>query len=423
MKRSVVITGMESITSLGYDLDHTWDSLLNGISGIDKIDRFDVNAYPCQFGGEIKNFSGRKFGLTGTNVMLKYNQYELYAVMKAIDRYKWRENIDFENCPVYLGNQAINLDQELYDTLIKIAETTERFLDVPQIGRNLNKFPPLNGIRLLPTLPSHFIAKDNNIHGSANITYSGATSSIDALLHAERDIEMGYYEQAIVASTYTPFSAHEFLWISNLRISRKTNIEDNARELIYPFDRRHNGIVYGEGAGVILVETEESARKNNRKVLARLKGGATNVFPEDDFWKLSDTGFTRNLINTLEESELASSEIDLIYSNGTSYADWDNAEIKAIDKIWHDDSIAITSTKPNIGYLGCASGLIDCIFAIKSLSENKFAKILNFSDDKSELNGDISKYFSTTPTTIDKCLINSAGAGGQYSSIIIEKSV
>lgn len=143
MKRNVVITGMECITSLGNDIEETWEKIIKAENGIDKIERFNVSQYPCQFGGEIKKFSARRSGLKRSNIMLKYNQYELVAVMQAIKRYKWFEDVNDqrENCAIYLGNQSINLDEELYETIINISEKNMKKIQLPNIGKNLDKFP------------------------------------------------------------------------------------------------------------------------------------------------------------------------------------------------------------------------------------------------------------------------------------------
>lgn len=424
MERRVVISGLNCITSLGNDIEEIWCALLDGVTGISKIDKFDISKYPCQFGGEIKNFNARKAGLTGTNTMLKYNQYELVSIMRAIEKYNWIEDLTEQkiNCPIYLGNQCINLDQELYDTLIDISEDEET-LDFSLIGKNLNKFPPLNGIKLLPTLPMHFVAKKYDFHGSANISYAGESSSIGSILHAMRDIRMGYYEKAIVASTYGPFTPHEFLWLGSAMLSRKTTYTDEPNQLLFPFDRRHQGIIYGEGAGVLLIESERSALENGRSILAYIRGGTTNVYPEGNFFELSPKGFANNIKSTLRECGARSTDIDLIYANAPSYANWDNAEIEAIAKIWNEECVAIMSSKLNLGFLGCTAGIIDCILAVKSLRENKFARLKNFEQFDSGLDLEYKKYFGYTLPNINRCLVNSAGSGAQYSSIILEKGM
>lgn len=423
MERKVVVSGIGCITSLGNDVDSTWNALMEGASGISKIDRINVEQYQCQFGGEIKKFSAKKAGLTGTNTMLKYNQYEIFAIIKAITDYGWMQDLkdDAVNCPVYFGNQSINLDEELFDTLIAISGEQAHSLDFSKIGNNLQNFPPLNGVKLLPTLPTHFTSKQYDLHGSANVSYAGESSSIEALLRASVNIENGYYEKAIVASTFCPFSSHEFLWLSDSRLAKKTAANDDPKQLVFPFDKRHNGIIYGEGAGVILIESEESAKKNGRKILANICGGSTNVFPGSSFYTLEKDGFVKNMEATFRDCSLRNTDLDIIYCSAPSYPEWDNAEIEAIDEIWGADSVQLASSKANIGFLGCAAGIIDCILAVKSLNENTFVKPMNFEQLDPDLNINRGKYFNSWDCAIRRCLVNSAGAGAHYSSIILEK--
>lgn len=425
VERNVVITGLECMTALGNDADSTWNALLKDVSGISKIDRFNTEHYACQFGGQIKGFNARKSGLTSTNTMLKYNQYELFTIMKAVSKYNWIEDSNENNidCPVYFGNQSINLDQDLYDTLINISGKDAENLNLSAIGSRLNEFPPLNGIKLLPTLPAHFTAKQYDLHGSANILYSGESSSIDSILHAVSDIEMGYYDKAIVASTFSPFSPHEFFWLTNSKLVKRTFYDHDESQLVFPFDKRHDGLVYGEGAGVILIESEQSARDNGRNILAYIGGGMTNNFPDQDFYTLNKEGFIKNLKATLSVSSLRPDDVDLIYANAPSYPDWDNPELEAIYEIWMEHDLSVTSSKSSIGFLGCAAGMIDCILAVKALNENTFARIKNFEQLDDSINFDCSKYFRSKNKDIQNCLINCAGIGAHYSSLILKKGV
>ncbi|WP_195574139.1 beta-ketoacyl-[acyl-carrier-protein] synthase family protein [Paenibacillus sp. 1001270B_150601_E10] len=418
MKRKAVITGMGCINSLGEHPDEIWDALHHKKIGITRMDAYEQEPYSCSFGGVVQQFSAKMLDISGKNMMNRANQLELYAVIQACTQYGALDVEEQIDCAVYLGNQLIHIDYETMTILVNHC-LEDGCLDFTRLGEHIRKIPPLSGVKLLPTVPSHFIAKTYHAHGEGNLLYNGEISGLLNVIQAAQDIEMGTADRIIVASVFSPFQPHEYLWLCDEQMVRTTTIDDDSSQLMFPFDERHQGIIYGEGAAALIIESEETARAKNRTILGYVEGGSINMFPGETFYSLTAEGFKKNLYHTLEKSEQSIKDIDLIYAHGCSSREWDNAELEAIYSIWEHSDIQIRSSKGNIGYTGCASGIMDCVLAIQSMRHNAVFDTINY--QRSELDQDVSAYFNGELSTVERCLINNAGLGGSYCSVVLAK--
>lgn len=423
MKQKAVITGIGTITPLGNNPSDLWEAIKRNDSGIKRINKMEVSNYSSQFGGQITDFKLRNLNVTGKNMMLRYNQLEIYSVLQALQESNWLDDDDQDkfNCKVYCGNQVITFDYETLETILLIcSQSNKQKLDYSVLGDNLKQIPPLNGVKLLPTASSHFIAKNYNCHGAGNLLHAGEISGLATLIMAAKEIEAGYTNNAIVTSSFSPFTPHEFRWFSDLIIAKHTSELDNPELLISPFDANHNGTIFSEGAATILLENEENAMKNEHTIIGEIIGGNTNIFPGASIEELSPSGFKKNWNILFDNINYDFADIDLIYGHGISYPEWDIAELTAISEIWNNTPVKITSSKGHLGYTGCVSGLIDSILALKTMSENKYIPPRNFIKPAYHYINE--KYFVVpeNSNSLNNCLVVSAGTGGFYSSIIIK---
>jgi hypothetical protein len=243
------------------------------------LKKFDNNSYSCGFGGIALDFNFRNVNVIGKNIMNCTNQLEFYSVMKVFQNIKFSEN-SLESCNLYLGNHIINIDIERMEIMIRLCRENDN-INFSKLGTNLKRMPPLNGVKLLPTIPSHFIAKENNI------LYSSEISGLLSLMLAFNEIHSGNVDMAVVASAYNPFTPHEFLWLCDQVLIKKTSPEDDPKKLVFPFDRKHDGMIYSEGSAALILESEESTKKNGRKILAYVDGASLNIFSGETFYSLS----------------------------------------------------------------------------------------------------------------------------------------
>lgn len=422
MNSSVVISGMGCVTPLGHTPGEVHDAMLHGKNAYSAITQFDASACRCSTGGEIPNFSIRDLGISGSNMMLRYNKMSMKAAYQMVNDYGLMASLenDAMNCAVYVANHPVNLDPETLQIIRSISSSGgEGGMDFSRLGDQLHRIPPLSGVKQLTTVPSHFIAKFTGAHGPGNLYCNSDCGGITALLSAARAIGTGRMDQAIVSASFSPFSAHEFRWWLETGLIRSTSPEENMDELVTPFSPQASGTLLSEGAGAIFLEREEVALRNEHPVLARIRGGASLTIPGETYFALPVAGFTKTLELALARTRLTPDEIDLMMCNAPSVAAWDEAELAGIGSVWRGSSVCASATKGYLGYMGPVSGLLDVILAVQSMNSHT-AVPLNHASAPS---GSCMEWVSpqSTARDIGRTMVNSAGPGGAYSAVILEK--
>lgn len=422
MKSSVVITGMGCVTPLGHTPGEIHEAMLQGKTAYSAISLFDASACRCTIGGEIPDFSIRDLGISGSNMMLRYNKLQMKAAYQMLNDYGLIASLENNamNCAVYVANHPVNLDPEMLQIIRSICSSGGAgAMDFSKLGDNLHRIPPLSGVKQLTTVPSHFIAKTTGAHGPGNLYCNSDCGGVTALLSAARAIETGRIDQAMVSASFSPFSAHEFRWWLETGFVRSTAARENPEELVTPFSPNSSGTLMSEGAGAIFLEREEVALSNGRPILARIQGGASLTVPGETYFGLSGTGFTNTLNLALERARFAPDDIDLMMCNAPSVAAWDDAELEGISAVWNGSSVSAAALKGYLGYLGPVSGLLDVILAVQSMI-SQTAVPLNHTSARSDSRLEWVRA-ENAAMDIERTVVNSAGPGGAYSAIILEK--
>lgn len=403
MTRNVAITSVGCITTLGNNVSDIWRSLLMDCSGIDAITSFNAEAYTCNLGAEVKKFNKRSLPINGKNMLNTVNVLELKAIVEIIDNIGEDSKLDNEKGAIFLGNQIIHTDTETIQVTVNVCKSNGD-LQFSMLGDKQKSIPPLSGVKLLPTVPSHFIAKVFNIHGEGCIQYNSETSGIMNLVLAAEQILHNNLDYAIVCSAFSPFNPYEFMLLCRLGMMKKDNPRLNQYQYLDSFNKQSGGTIYGEGAAAVLIESEESADKMGRKILGYIKGGDVSIYPGETYMDITADGFCRSIRNSLDKASYNTSEIDTVFTNACAYQPWDLSEWKAITKTWNLEKTRIINIKRNLGFSGCASGLIDCVIATKSLQSSELLPSVNKCPNISR---------------VKKIMIQSGGLGGNHSSIII----
>lgn len=414
MENRVVVTSMGCISPLGDDIYSIGDKIINGTARSENIKKLDCNGRKYR-GHEIHHFNRRNLNIGGKNMLDYGNGLELYAVLQAVSNYcgESKKQLGDMNVAVYLGNQMITLDAESIGIISDIC-IKEGSISLSLLGKNIKKLPPLNGVKLLPTIPSHIIAKELDIHGEGNILGCGDLSGLVNLIVAAASIKHGFVERAIVASSFAPFNMFDFMLLQRMEQAKKATMDTQVQLSVNPTG--NGDMIYGEGAVAILIESEESAVKNHRTILAYIGGGVCNSYPEDDYSCLSKDGFKKNIGNTLKDSGIEPQKVDFIFTNSCGRMQWDKEEMMAIQDIWQDKDVKICSSKPHMGYIGCAAGLIDCFLSIQLMHDNTgWMDLFLYPDlEFHHENG-------TRNSSLNNGLVINAGWGGKYCSLILSK--
>ena len=430
MNKNATIVSASCITPLGRGLKENWDALCLKKNGIKLISRFDPSAFKVPYAGEIDENYRDLLPLQGRSMITKQNAYLIWSVLDAWKTLKCEEDITkhLENFSVYVGTGYMASPERTYEHLLKLSRNEKDIVSLNEFCKNHMKTPPLDIVKTMATAANNFIAKTLNIHGGGNPIFNGDTSSITALNQAVKDIETGKVKHAIVASSeYYIYSYIYYILMGCTAFQISKNYKNpNPSEVSRPFDINANSPILSEGAACMILTSEPNLWKNsiNEKQIV-LNSGATNIFANNQktLFDYETKSFKKNMEETLKLSGKKSKDIDLIFPFCTSNYENDAQELKAIAEIFGDNGYNLISSKGNLGFMSGTSGLLDCILAYKSMKENTLFPLKNFNS----LNPKVEKRLEYT---ISKDLIRkefrtsmvvSAGMGGFYSSIVLEK--
>ena len=406
-KKRVVVTGLGCLTPIGCNKDDFWKSLIEGKSGAKTIDFLDVDKLPVKFSASVKDFQSDKyFDKKDLKKMDLFMQYGMAAGIDAVADAKLLEsqcNPDRIGVSIGSGIGGLYNIENTRDTFIKSG------------SRRISPF----------FVPASII---NMISGNLSIKYGfkGPNLSIvTACTTGTHNIGEGFrqiqYSHADVMICGGAEMATSDLGVGGFAAARALSTRNDSPETASrPWDKDRDGFVLGDGAGVIVLEELEHAKKRGANIYAEINGYGMSA----DAYHMtlpSETGegASRCMTLALEDANLDPSNIDYINAHGTSTPAGDILELKAVKKTFgsHSKNLIINSTKSMIGHLLGAAGSVESIFAIMSLNKNILPATLNL-DNPIE-----TKKINLIPKTpieknISYALSNSFGFGGTNTALL-----
>ena len=409
-KKRVVVTGLGCLTPIGCNKDDFWKSLLEGKSGSQTIDFLDTDKLPVKFSASVKDFQSDKyFEKKDLKKMDLFMQYGMAAGIDAVVDAKLLEsecNLDRIGVSIGSGIGGLYNIENTRDTFIKSG------------SRRISPF----------FVPASII---NMISGNLSIKYGfrGPNLSIvTACTTGTHNIGEGFrqiqYSHADVMICGGAEMATSDLGVGGFAAARALSTRNDSPETASrPWDKDRDGFVLGDGAGVIVLEELEHARKRGAKIYAEINGYGMSA----DAYHMtlpSETGegASRCMTCALEDANLDPSTIDYINAHGTSTPAGDILELKAIKKTFgaHSQNLVINSTKSMIGHLLGAAGGVEAIVCILSILNGKIHQTINIEnlDEECDLNVN---HESSIDCDINFALSNSFGFGGTNGSLIFSK--
>ncbi|MCP4248751.1 MAG: beta-ketoacyl-ACP synthase II [bacterium] len=410
MSRRVVITGMGLVAPLGRDVDTFWDQLVEGASGVQPVTRFDCTDFEVRFGGECRDFDPEPvIPKRETRRMDRFAQFALVAAHQAVAASGLEfDKMDRNRAGVILGSGIGGL-KELED----------------QHNRLRDKGPSKVSAFTIPKLMVNAASGNVSIkHGTLGPSTAVATacaSATNAMGDALHLIRHGRVEVVITGGSeaaLTPLGLSAFAAMKAL-----SQRNDDPPRASRPFDRDRDGFVMGEGAGVLIFEELEHARKRGAEILAEVVGFGTTADAEH-ITQPSETGrgAAQAMALALADAGLNPDQIDYINAHGTSTPLGDAAETLAIKTVFGPaaENTAISSTKSAIGHLLGASGGVELIATVMGLRHSTAPPTINLDHPGKDCDLD---YVPRTARDlrIDRAMSNSFGFGGHNASIIVAR--
>lgn len=410
-KKRIVVTGLSAYTPLGLSLETSWDALLRGESGIGPITLFDAGEFAARIAGELKGFNAEDH--IPPKEARRMDRFAQIAVASGPDALKHAGYIiDDANarrvgCMLGVGLGGLHTIEHFHTRLMEAGP---------------NRISPF----LIPMLISNIAPGQLSIFTGAKGTNLALTSACSSGLHAigyaYSEILLGRCDAVItggVESTITPLGVSGFTALKALSTSRN----DDPTRASRPFDKDRDGFVMGEGSGLMLLESLESALARKATIYAEVAGfGATadafHITAPDE----NGEGLAEAMRLAMGEGGITPTQIDHINAHGTSTYLNDLIETKAIKAVFgeHAYNIAICANKSQTGHLLGAAGGMESVFTVMALHTGMVPGTINYEtpDPECDLN-----YMGSGPKQLNPryALCNSAGFGGTNASILYKK--
>lgn len=409
MDRRVVITGMGAITPVGNNVDDFWNSIKNGVSGIDFIKSFDTTDFKVKIAAEVKDFDPT---LYVQKKELKRNDlvsiYGIAAATQAVLDSKLNlDEIDKDRFGVIVGSGI--------GGMITIQE---------QVGKLFAKGPSKVSPLFIPMAIGNMVAGNIAIKFGAkgvceNIVTACATGT-NCIGDAFRSIKHGYSDVIIAGGAEAAISEIGVAGFTNLT-ALSTN--PDPKKACRPFDKNRDGFVMGDGSGVVILEELEHALKRGAKIYGEVVGyGATGDAYHMTAPSPDGSGAGKAMKLAMEEAGIKPSDVSYINAHGTSTPANETSEIKAINYALGDEApnVPVSSTKSMTGHLLGAAGAIEAIACIKALEDGFIPPTLNVDEKDENCNFDCVPYVGRS-ADLKYALSNSLGFGGHNAVLCFKK--
>lgn len=419
MKR-VVVTGMGMVTPLGVGVDKNWASITNGQSGVTKITRFDASDITSQIAGVVPFQSeGVADGFNPDTALppkeqKKVDQFILYGIAAADEALKdanWlpTEEADQERTGVMIGSGIGGL-QSIYETSQTLIEKGPR------------RVSPFSIPAMLINLASGQVSIKYGLKGPNHSVVTACATGTHAIGDAARLIALGDADVMVAGGAE---AAVNRLGVASFAACRalSTGFNDNPTAASRPFDEGRDGFVIGEGAGVVILEEYEHAKKRGAKIYAEvigygLSGDAYHITsPRED----GDGGF-RAMQAALKRAGLNPGDVDYINAHGTSTPLGDGIECGAVKRLFGSaiENVMMSSTKSAIGHLLGAAGAVEAIYSIKAIETGVIPPTLNLENVSESCAGVDLVPKVAKEKKVKVALSNSFGFGGTNASVIMK---
>ena len=408
--RRVVVTGMGALTPIGNNLSDFWMNALAGKSGAAPIETFDTTLFKTKFACALKGFNSADF--FDRKEMRKYDlftQYALVSADEAISDSGFKEsNYNPERVGVIWGSGNGGIQS--------FEEGIKDYLE----GDGTPRFSPFFVPRILVDIPAGVISIKHAFLGVNYCPVSACATSTTALIDAFNYIRWnkadvivsGGSEAAIVPSTIAGFGAAKALSTRN----------DHPKIASRPFDVNRDGFVMGEGAGALILEEYEHAKKRGAKIYAEVVGGGMAA----DAYHLTGThpegrGAVNGMNLALEEAAITPAQVGYVNMHATSTPQGDISELKAVRQVFGNNAVAIGGTKSMTGHLLGAAGGIEAILSIKAVQEGVIPPTINLDEIEPEFDGVFDVPTKVMEKKLNYALSNTFGFGGHIASILFKK--
>ncbi|MGI1658917.1 MAG: beta-ketoacyl-ACP synthase II [Desulfitobacterium sp.] len=409
-KKRAVITGMGVVSPVGNTLEKFWDSLVKGQSGIDFVTRFDVSEMPTKVAAEIKDFEPTDWlDRKESRHMDRFTQLAMAAAKMAIkDSELDLDQMDKGRASVIIG------------TGVGGVTTLEQQKEV-LMERGPSRISPFFIPMLISNMAAGHISIEFGFQGSSLSVATACASATNAIGEGMRLIENGYADVVVCGGTEAPIIPLAFAGFCAMKAM--STEKDIPHEGCRPFDARRSGFVMGEGAGILVLESEEHAQKRQARIYAELSGYGSTC----DAYHITSpapggVGAIQSMKLALEGAQVLPEAVDYINAHGTGTNANDAAETAAIKSLFGEAAhkVAISSTKSMTGHLLGAAGAIEAIACVLTIKNGVIPPTMSYGEPDPECDLDYVPN-KARQKEVNVALSNTFGFGGHNATIVMKK--
>ena len=408
MERRVVVTGLGAITPIGNTVEEFWKGIKEGKCGIDKITKFDTSDYKVKIAAEVKGYNEDEF--FDKRTAKRMDLFSQYAVVVAREAIK------------DAGITAENTDMTRVATIISTG--IGGLGTIEKENRNLvekgpDRVSPMYIPMSIVNMAAGNVAIDLGLKGESFCVVTACASGTHSIGEAYRMIKYGYQDAAVAGGTEASITQTGIAGFSNIKAL--TQAEDVTRASI-PFDKERSGFVMGEGAGVLVLEEYEHAKKRNAKIYAEVVGyGATSDAYHITSPSPDGEGAARAMTNAMKEAGINPEQVTYINAHGTSTHLNDLGETLAVKLAFGEAAgkVMMSSTKGNTGHLLGAAGGVEAVACVKAIEDSFVPPTIGYKVPDEECDLDIVPNKGRNQK-IAYAMSNSLGFGGHNSSILFK---
>ena len=413
--KRVVVTGMGALTPLGNSMPDYWQGLINGVSGADFIQQFDISKFKTKFACELKNFDPTNYlEKKEARKMDRFTQTALIVSDEAVkDAGITKENVNTDRVGVIFSSGIgglITFQQEVLEF---------------GKGDGTPRFNPFFIPKMILDIAAGQISMRHGLRGPNFAVVSACASSTNGLMEAFNLIRLGKAPIILAGGSESVISEAGVGGFNAMKALSERN--DDPKTASRPFDKDRDGFVIGEGAGMLVLEELEHAKARGAKIYCEIAGcGATADAHHLTAPHPEGLGARNVMIEALADAGMKPEDIDYINVHGTSTPLGDIAETKAIQAVFgeHAYNLNISSTKSMTGHLLGAAGAIEAIASINAVVHDIVPPTINHFTDDPGLDDKLNFTFNTAQKrTVRAALSNTFGFGGHNASVIVKKFV
>ncbi len=423
--RRVVITGMGAVTPLGLNVQDTWDGLVKGRSGIRNISIFDASTFPTRIAGEVKGFDFDRWRKQDS-ALSEATRSTFFALQAAEEAFRdsrlRRFNMDPERFGIYFGAGDSGIDFDSFVETVSASFDSEGGVDKGRyLEQSCKRMSGLRELEAQPFMTVTHLARRFDTRGPVSNCLTACAASSQAIGEATEWIRTGQADIVLSGGSHSMIYPLGVAGFSLLTVLSRHN--DEPQTSSRPFDKTRDGFVLAEGAGVVILEELEHAKRRKARIHGEVIGYGTTA----DAYRLTDMdpegrGACRAIEVAMQKGGLTPADVDYINAHGTATKVNDSLETLAIKKVLGARAyeIPVSSIKSMIGHMIAAAGAIEAITCLLSMRHSMIPPTINYHEPDPDCDLD---YVPNTArqAQVDVALSNSFGFGGQNICLALAK--